>query len=225
MTSPIEAVIYGDNGDLIKQVVSLHGKPTDQIADLTYGKGVFWRKVDDDVRRRVTGSDIITVSNRPYDFRDTPYGDGDFDIAVLDPPYIHSPGNHLTDSRYQNAATTKGMLHHDIRQLYMDGMREAARIAKRQVWVKCKDQVQSGMQRWAHCEMLADALSIGLFARDLFILIPKSKTSRGRWDVQHHARKPHSYLWVLEKPSRKNESQIKREGLFLTMNPIKPSES
>ena len=106
------------------------------------------------------------------------------------------------------------MLHKDIRELYRRGMAECARVARRQVWVKCKDQVQSGMQRWAHVEMLKDAYDLGLFGRDLFILLPTSRTSAARWAVQHHARKPHSYLWVLEHPSASTRAQIKREGLM-----------
>lgn len=219
LANPAEAVVTGDNSDLIFEVCRLYLKPEDRIADLTYGNGVFWRRVGED---QVTGSDLITVPERPYDFRSTPYADSEFDIAVFDPPYIHSPGNHMTDRGYKNTTTTEGMLHRDIRRLYVDGMKECARIAKRQIWVKCKDQVQSGMQRWAHCEMLADALNMGLFARDLFILLPTSQTSDGRWDVQHHARKPHSYLWIFEHPSKKTSAQITREKILESLVPVEP---
>lgn len=220
-SKPTEAVVTGDNSDLIFEVSSLYLKPEDRIVDLTYGKGVFWRRIGES---QVTGSDILTVPDRPFDFRNTPYADNEFEIAVLDPPYIHSPGMHMTDRGYKNATTTEGMLHQDIRRLYVDGMRECARIASRQIWVKCKDQVQSGMQRWSHCEILADALNLGLFARDLFILIPTSQTSDGRWDVQYHARKPHSYLWVFEHPSKKTSAQIKRENILGALVPIKSRE-
>lgn len=208
----VSAVVTGDNSDLIAAVASLYAKGGDTVADLTWGKGVFWRKAQ---HLLVTGSDIVTVSERPYDLRNTPYEDESFDIAVLDPPYIHSPGKHTTDARYQNAATTKGFLQKDILKLYADGMREGQRIAKRQVWVKCKDQVQSAVQRWSHCDIRLIALQLGLYPRDLFILIPDSQTPRGRWPVQHHARKPHSYLWVFEKPSPKLLKQLKREGILL----------
>jgi hypothetical protein len=68
--------------------------------------------------------------------------------------------------------------------------------------------------------MLSDALNLGMFARDLFILIPTSQTSRGRWAVQHHARKPHSYLWIFEHPTKKTLAQIKRENILDSMNPL-----
>jgi hypothetical protein len=210
----VQSVVYGNNADLIAEVSTLYAKPGVRIADVTFGKGVFWRNTPD---LDVTGSDLKTVPDRPYDFTSLPYKDGEFDIAVIDPPYIHSPGNHVTDNRYQNAATTKGFYHKDIRaKLYVAGMRECMRIVKPeggQVWVKCKDQVQSGLQRWAHVEMCSDAVQLGLYPRDLFILIAKARTPGGRWSVQHHARKPQSYLWVFERPTSVLAKQIAREKL------------
>jgi len=208
---PVTAIVYGNNADLIAEVASLHVQEGDTIADLTYGKGVFWRKCQ---HLDVTGSDIVTVPERPYDYRRTPYGDKAFDIAVLDPPYIHSPGNHTTDHRYQNAATTKGLLQPEIMLNYALGMIEAKRIAKRQVWVKCKDQVQGGLQRWSHCELHNIGMSVGLYARDLFILVADAQTPRGRWKVQHHARKPHSYLWVFDIPSEQLIKRLTRERVW-----------
>jgi hypothetical protein len=191
-------ITRGTNADLIAEVAKLYARPHHRIADLTYGKGVFWRQCPG---LDVTGSDLITVPERPYDFRCLPYGDATFDIAVLDPPYIHSPGQHQTDARYQNAATTAGMDHEAIMQLYRDGMKEAKRIVRLggQVWVKSKDQVQSGIQRWDHVRIYLMAQELGLYGKDLFLLDPTSKTSDARWDVQHHARKRHSYLWVFER--------------------------
>lgn len=193
---PIEAIVHGDNSDLIKAVASLYVKDNDlTIADVTYGKGVFWRKCQ---HLNVTGSDLVTVPERPYDFRDLPYQDQSFDVVVLDPPYVHSPGDHMTNSRYQNAETTKGFLYDDILELYRQGMKEALRVARRQVWVKCKDQVQAGQQCWAHIDILNEATKLGMKGRDLFTLLPKARTPNGRWTIQHHARKPMSYLWVLD---------------------------
>ena len=119
---PILSVVAGDNSDLLLEVSRLYATASMCISDLTYGKGVFWRKTP---HLNVLGSDIMTVPERPYDLRNTPYADATFDIVVLDPPYIHSPGKHPTDSRYQNAATTKGFLHKDIRKLYVDGLKDS----------------------------------------------------------------------------------------------------
>lgn len=210
----VQSLITGNNADLIAEVARLYAKGDPKIADLTYGKGVFWRKTP---HLRVFGSDMVTQPKRPHDFRALPYRNATFDIAVLDPPYIHSPGQHQTDARYQNRKTTKGMLWCDLRrELYIPGMREAMRIVRPeggQVWVKCKDQVQSGMQRWCHVELCHDAIAMGLYPRDLFILVATSRTADTRWNVQHHARKPHSFLWIFERPTKAQQKQITREHL------------
>ena len=130
---------------------------------------------------------------------------------MLDPPYIHSPGKHETDARYQNAAfVLKGMLWKNQRkQLYIPGMKEAMRIVKedgRQVWVKCKGQVQSGMQRRCHVELCHDAVALGLYPRDMFILMANARTADTRWSVQRDARMPHSFLWIFQRPERKSTS-------------------
>jgi hypothetical protein len=71
--------------------------------------------------------------------------------------------------------------------------------------VKCKDEIESGKQCWSHIEILEEATKLGLYGKDLFILVPTSRTSSGRWKRQLHARKVHSYLWVFElKHSKKS---------------------
>jgi hypothetical protein len=192
------SIIYGDNSDLILRVCQLHLAPEHSIADLTYGNGTFWRKVGPHIRSRVTASDLVTVAGARFDMRSTPYADKSFDVVVLDPPYVHTANaTHLTASRY-NAHTTAAHSHDDIRALYRDGMKEAARIARRQIWVKCKDEIEGGRQCWSHIEIFEDAKAFGLYARDMFILIPSSAGITDRWRNQYHARKAHSYLWVFE---------------------------
>ena len=108
----------------------------------------------------------------------------------FDPPYVHTGAIpwHLTADRY-NAVTTPAHSHAQIRKLYQEGLKEAARIARRQVWVKCKDEIESSKQCWAHIEIFQDATALGLYARDLFHMIPPSGGVTERWRVQHHARK------------------------------------
>ena len=89
-----------------------------------------------------------------------------------------------------------------IEALYRDGMAEAARVLRPggQCWVKTKDTVATERQRWHHITVHGYALDLGWYPRDLFLLIPPSpaNVSSGRWARQIHARKVHSYLWVLE---------------------------
>lgn len=201
----------GSNADLIVEVGKLYIEDGALVADVTYGRGAFWKKTDtsrfklhlSDIQPQVKTCPHSRVRVKKLDFRKLPYRKGSMDVVVLDPPYVHNPGQHVTDKRYNNAATTAGMYNADILALYEEGMREAHRVLRTEggrLFVKCKDEVESGVQRWSHVRILEAALAMGFVARDLFVLIPSSRTTSNRWENQIHARKNHSFLWVFEKP-------------------------
>jgi hypothetical protein len=201
--APVRSVAHGTNGRLIRSVCRLHLGPDDTIADITYGRGAFWSEVGDGVRARVTGSDIVTVAGANHDFRALPYPDRSFDVVVFDPPYIHT-GNatHRHADRYGFGAVA-GYTMADVLRLYVAGMTEARRVARKMVWVKCKDGIESGQQHWLHCDVRTEAMRLGLTPRDLFVLVGNGGMTVARWDSQHHARKVHSYLWVFDSRSAK----------------------
>jgi ubiquinone/menaquinone biosynthesis C-methylase UbiE len=126
--------------------------------------------------------------------------------VAFDPPYVHNPGTMIINDSYQNAETTKGLYHNDITKLYQDGMKEAYRILKPNgiMLVKCKDEVESSVQRWSHIEFLLVASKMGMYAKDLFVVTQKNLPA-----IQHkkqvHARKNHSYLWVFVKMEEKDK--------------------
>lgn len=210
---PVLSVVRGNNADLIAHIAPLYIPAGSIVADVTWGKGAFWSKTDtsaitlhgSDIASHIGGHDGIVQA----DFRKLPYKDHVYDVVVLDPPYIHNPGKHVTDGRYNNAATTGGMSHKDIRALYSEGMTEAIRILKPggHLLVKGKDEVESGRQCWSHAELREDAEAMGLYARDFFILVPQARTSMNRWSTQKHARKVHSFLWLFEKPRPKKRAR------------------
>lgn len=194
------AIVGGDNADLFLEISKLYLQPGDTIADVTYGKGAFWRKVDV-CQFKMLLSDLRGQHGvQRFDLRDLPYLNGSVNVVVLDPPYMHNPGKPMVDTRYANQKTTKGMYHDDIMDLYRDGIREAKRILKEDglLMVKCKDEIEGGRQRWSHIGVWQIAVHLGFYAKDLFILIPSSRTSFNRWSRQLHARKIHSYLWVFQ---------------------------
>lgn len=71
------------NADVFPQVLGLHVPRGSVIADVTYGKGVFWRKVPADAYE-LRATDLQTG----VDCRDLPYDDRSIDCVVLDPPYM-----------------------------------------------------------------------------------------------------------------------------------------
>jgi len=199
-TGPVFTCCQGMNADLIANVSRLYLKEGARIADLTYGRGVFWQQVDLS-RYDLRKSDKLTCPNAPYDFGSLPYDSESFDVVVFDPPYAHHAGNMKVEAYYHNATTTHRHSHRDIIEGYRRGMKEAARILKRggTLWVKTQDEI--GRQKRSSIEVYHIAQEIGLLDQDLFILMQEGTPPIQHRD-QQHARKNHSYLWIFRKPLR-----------------------
>ncbi len=187
---PIYSVHIGTNAGLIKKVTALYFSEGDKIADVTYGKGAFWRKVDTK-KYKIVGSDILTGT----DFRDLPYQDKEFNHSVIDPPYARITNLKGMVDCYN---TTRYTTHDDIIDLYESGLKELIRITKKDGYIlcKCQDEIQGCKKKWSHIEIKDIAEQMGLYAKDLFILVNDRKPKVTR--KQKHARKSHSYLWVFQ---------------------------
>jgi hypothetical protein len=204
---PVLTSYQCNNDYLIAQVARLYFRPGDRIADVTFGDGRFWRRVDLS-QYEFHPSDILTVPDHPYDCRNLPYRSGSFNVHVYDPPYIHQrrgqPRQRIHGADYKNAETTGWFTYAEIIQLFRDGMAEGYRILKPGglMLVKCQDQIdEAGRQRMAHIEVHDLAVNeLSMEVEEIFVLTQPSPLLRfGR--STRHARKNHSYLWVFRKPS------------------------
>ena len=63
------------------QVAKLYFRLGDRIADVTFGKGRFWRQIDL-TQYDFHPSDLLTVPDHPYDLCHLPYGSETFDEHV-----------------------------------------------------------------------------------------------------------------------------------------------
>lgn len=190
----------GTNAELFADAARLYIKPGDTVADVTYGKGVFWQKVDtSEITLYATD-----LGRDGVDFRSLPYADASLDGLVLDPPYIYNPKDTVKtsiSSPYAVNTTGLGLTTNEaVVDLYKAGIEEARRVLKPKgrLFVKCQDAIESGKPRWNHVTLYDYAVSLGYYGRDLFVLVQKTRPAI-RWPVQKHARKNHSYLWVLER--------------------------
>ncbi|KKM68012.1 hypothetical protein LCGC14_1465190 [marine sediment metagenome] len=187
----------GTNADLFPGILNIFVPKGSVVADVTYGKGVFWRNVEDG-RYTLRATDIVTDN---IDARKLPYDAGSLDAVVLDPPYMHASGS-IKESIagcYRNNTSTAFKNQAEVRQFYLDAAREAWRVLRPDgiLIIKCKDMVEAGKQVWNHVALMSIE---GFRCEDLFVLVQQTRPIIDpKWTRQYHARKNHSFFVVLRK--------------------------
>jgi hypothetical protein len=197
----------GTNDEVFPFVLSLYVEPGSKVADVTYGQGVFWRKVPQDAYQ-VMPTDLADG----VDCRDLPYESNSVDCVVFDPPYMHTPGGtaHVNHQNYEgyyknNQANSDKKYHEAVLDLYFTAAREAWRVLRDGgiYIVKCQDEVCANQQRLTHVEIINELQQLGFVTEDLFVVVRAGRPGVSRLLTQAHARKNHSYFIVLIKPHGK----------------------
>jgi hypothetical protein len=209
------------NAEVFPQILKLHVPDGAVIADVTWGKGVFWNYVD--VNKYTLWFSDISMG---VDCRDLPYDSDFFDCVVFDPPYMEGffrkkseekagSGTHTSfrDS-YSNGDEVSESLkwHAAVTDLYFKGGIEAYRVLKNKgvFIVKCQDEVSANRQYLTHIEIINYYEKLGFYTKDLFVVIRNNKPSVTRLKRQVHARKNHSYFLVFVKhPKGKDILKVK----------------
>lgn len=202
----------GKNDQIFPHILDLYVPPKSIIADVTYGKGVFWKNVDTS-KYILLKSDITTGT----DCRKLPYQESLVDCIVLDPPYMHTPGgsahkNHQNfENYYKNNSTgnlTEKKYHEAVLDLYFLSGKEAERVLRPKgiFIVKCQDEVCANKQRLTHVELVNEFNKYGFITEDLFVLVRNGKPGVSRMIKQKHARKNHSYFLVFKKTNNEKFS-------------------
>ncbi|MEW5884041.1 MAG: site-specific DNA-methyltransferase [Armatimonadota bacterium] len=193
----------GTNDELFPQILSLYVPLGSTVADVTFGKGVFWRRVPESAYK-VLATDL----KQGVDCRQLPYRDESLDCVVFDPPYMHTPGGsahvgHQSFERYyaNNSSTSALRYHEAVLDLYFTAAREAHRVLRGGgvYIVKCQDEVCANKQRLTHIEIINELADVGFIAEDLFVLVRPHAPGVSRLLRQAHARKNHSYFIVFLK--------------------------
>jgi DNA methylase len=198
------------NADVFPEILALHVADGATIADVTFGKGVFWQNVTAD-RYRLLASDLKTG----VDCCQLPYEDASLDCVVLDPPYMEGlfrradsqlagGGTHAAfRGHYSNGKRTVGgpKYHEAVLDLYFRAGAEARRVLKNNgvLIVKCQDEVSANRQRLAHVEIINRYEANGFYTKDLFVVVRRNRPAVSRLKKQAHARKNHSYFLVFVK--------------------------
>jgi hypothetical protein len=199
----------GTNEDVFPHVLSLYVTEGSTVADVTYGKGVFWKAVPKGAYR-LLASDL----ENGIDCRRLPYAEGSIDCVVFDPPYMHTPGGtaHVNHQNYEqyyrnnSAENGSGKKYHEaVLDLYFKSAHEAHRVLRDEgtYIVKCGDEVCANQQRLTHVELVNELTKNGFVIEDLFVLLRNNRPGVSRVLRQVHARKNHSYFLVFRKSKRR----------------------
>ncbi len=200
----------GTNDKVFPEILKLHVPVGSTVADVTWGKGVFWKEVPKE-NYKLLATDIKTG----VDCRNLPYKESSVDCVVFDPPYMEGlfrreaghlagSGTHKTfRSAYSNGSITEdGPKYHDaVLDLYFRGGKEAARVLKKGglMIVKCQDEVSANRQRLTHIEIINEYSGLNFYCKDLFVVVRQNRPAVSRMIKQVHARKNHSYFLVFVK--------------------------
>jgi DNA methylase len=213
------------NDKVFPHIASLYLPLGSKVADVTFGRGVFWKRIPKDAYQL-----LATDLKDGVDCRELPYASGEFDGVVFDPPYMHTPGagaheNHQNFEKYyrNNVTTSEKKYHEAVLDLYFQAAKEAWRILKDGgvYIVKCQDEVCANRQRLTHVEIINELESYGFVCEDIFIVVRKGKPGVSRMLAQAHARKSHSYFLVLLKPKgKKRWSALKEQERLIVQTTI-----
>lgn len=198
---PVSSVSY-DNDEIIQSIMRLYDIDRFDL-DCTYSIGEFWSRLPDprfksDLKARF--DDVIEASST-----NLPFDDDSMNSIMFDPPFVisgqsyaeNAEGSSITAKRFEGFTSFK-----ELRDMYWGTMLECRRILAPEgiLVVKCQDTVSGGLNHFTHCMISDMAVQLGMYPKDLFILIAKSRLNSfgGKWENQYHARKYHSYFWVIQ---------------------------
>ena len=199
----IKSISY-DQGEIIRDILNLHVPEHKIDCDPTYSKGIFYTNTSIETPRYKF--DILPYNDTVIyaDCRNLPLDNCSLNCIMFDPPFLATTGKSLKEENGNIINKRFGVYSNEkeLHQFYIDSMKEFYRILKDKCILifKCQDKVSSGKQYMSHVFIMNEAVKLGFYPKDLFILLAKSRIVAD-WQLknQKNARKFHSYFWVFQK--------------------------
>ena len=204
----VKSISY-DQTEIINWILDLHVPSHHIDCDPTYSKGNFYNNTG--IEHPQYRFDIFPqVDGVEYgDSRNLPLQTESINCMMFDPPFLATTGKSLRVDDSSNKINKRFGVYpneKELHQFYIESMKEAYRVLKDDgvLIFKCQDKVSSGKQYMSHVFIMDEAVKIGFYPKDLFILLAKNRLVAD-WQLknQKNARKFHSYFWVFQKCSKK----------------------
>jgi len=198
-TELVKSISY-DQDEIIRWIMNLHC-PDGFELDPTYSIGNFYKKIPQPKLKY----DIAPQSSdvKQADCTDLPLDNNSIQSIMFDPPFIagiptETAKKGIISSRF---GSYKSIPRKDgLWEMYLKAMAEFSRILKDNgvLVVKCQDTISDGNQFLSHIELINYGCLLGLYPKDLFVLLAENRVIK-KYPQQKHARKFHSYFIVFIK--------------------------
>jgi len=215
----IKSTSYSQH-EILSNISLLHnnGKPFD--CDITYSTGNFYGQHGDYcIDFPKFKFDICPMNEtvgKIEPWGKIPLEDCSIKSVVFDPPFVISPRacasiketekkNNIIFRRFSGYYPINELLdsyHHWLKEMYRILEKDGIAIVKSQPTVSGGKELNSHMFIW----LIAESLGFDLI--DEFILISNARLISGKIKKQQHARKYHSYFFVLKKSAKKKVSYL-----------------
>lgn len=206
----VKSISY-DQTEIINWILDLHVPSHHIDCDPTYSKGNFYNNTG--IEHPQYKFDILPQADGVEygDSRNLPLQSESINCMMFDPPFLATTGKSLMVDDSSNKINKRFGVYpseKELHQFYIDSMKEAYRILKNDgiLIFKCQDKVSSGKQYMSHVFIMNEAINLGFYPKDLFILLAKNRLVAD-WQTknQKNARKFRSYFWVFQKCNKKIE--------------------
>lgn len=204
--SLIKSISYSSD-EIISNILKLHCKGGITL-DPTYCRGGFYKK---DIPEPSIKMDLLPIVDGVIkaDVESLPLRNNSMETIMFDPPFLATSGqtgaeddNNIIVKRFGLYPNEK-----ELHSFYSRALQELYRVLQNKGILICRsqDKVSGGKQYFSHVFIMNEAVRIGYYVKDLFILLAKNRIVADWQRNQKHARKFHSYYIVLEKSKKKIE--------------------
>lgn len=197
----IKSISYYQD-EILDSIFSLHCQTPIEL-DPTYSKGNFYKNR----ARPKYCFDILPQFDfvQKADCRELPLESGTITTAILDLPFgvgsgpslkVKTGGQNITPGRFSCFPTGKILF-----DVHTAALKEMYRVLKPEgvLILKIQPVVGCGKQWFTHFHCLQVAVRLGFYPKDEFLLLAKQRPISGKIKKQQHARKFHSYFYILVK--------------------------
>lgn len=183
------------DAELLDHMLKIYPRtpPPLTIVDVTYGKGIMHRHGKPN-ERQVIGYDLDPerAKDGVASYDDLPLADATVDVLIFDPPHLVKSGTKgVIKNLYNEFATGTDPL--------TPFFLEAKRVLKPEgvIFTKTCNYVNSGRFHWQTYDLLTAVRACGLCPCDEIVKVRPASLRHPAWTCQLHARKRHSYWYVI----------------------------